>query len=295
MTSDNLAPSTFVPFRTSLKDTFRVLQERYESRGALPALPTGFAELDAELLGLWPGDLTLVVSLPGAGATSFALTMLAHAAFDQNKTVTMFSLDLSAEEIALRLVAERSSINLDALRTGRLEDEDWARFSHTITALVDANLLIDDTRALTVSELRSRVLALAAARKLDLVVVDRLQNLRSSGPEGDSATEDGSNARVLRSLARELGVPIVVLSRLDHDPDWLDIHVGGTSQQHVRSPVAHAADTLLYLNRETNRLRPDGTDSTTAWLILARHRRGRRAKIRLEFDGSLGRFSDPDI
>lgn len=292
MTSDRMNPRGFVSFRGVIKNIFRQLQERYESRSSLPALPTGFAELDAETLGLWPGDLTLIAALPGAGSTSLALNILAHAAFDQNKTVALFSLDLRADEIALRLIAAHGEIKLDVLRTGRMEDEDWSRWSTTITALADDPLKIDDSRTLTAADVRSRVLDLALTRKPDLVVVDRLQNLRWPETITDVESQDGANARALKALARELDVPVVVLSRIDHAPDWFPAHLEGTNQEHVCSPVAHAADTLLYLDRETNRNRQEA-ESTTAWLILARHRRGQRAKIRLEFDRRYGRFTDP--
>jgi replicative DNA helicase len=284
----------FTTFRSAIKDCFRYLQERYETSHLPPALPTGFAELDDLTLGLWPGDLTLIAAPPGAGATSLALNVIAHTAFDLGKTVALFSLDLRAEEISLRLIAERGQVELGSLLTGRVDATEWTRFSTAVSALVEFRVMIDDSLTLSVAELRSRVTELASNTKVDLVVVDRLQNLRSPGAEPDIESQDASNARALKALARELEVPVIALSRFDHDPDWFPIRLGGPNKEHLRSPVAHAADTVLYLNRDTTRMRQD-SESTTAWLILARHRRGQCAKIKLEFDGRYGRFSDPNF
>lgn len=294
MTADHTSPTTFVPFRIVVKDAFRQLQERYESRSHLPALPTGFASLDDKILGLWPGDLTVIAALPGAGASTLALNMLANIALDEHKLVAFFSIDLRADEIALRLVANRGRIELDVLRSGQLSDGDWRRLSAVMPSLADACIVIDDSRHLRFGDLRQRVVELSQISKPELILVDRLQLLRWDGAETDEGALEGANARALKALARDVDVPVIVLSRFDSVPDWSTVQAGGDIRAHLRSPVAHAADTLIYLSRETHRTRQEG-ELATAWLILARHRRGEGAKLRLDFDGPQCRFSEPEF
>jgi replicative DNA helicase len=276
----------------AMKDVVRGLDARRDSSATGTALSTGFADLDRELLGLWPGELTVVASLPGAGATSLALNLAAHVGCHTEKTVLLCSLDLRADDIALRLIAAHGGIPLTHLRTGHLDEEERARVREATGHLEGARILIDDARQPSLADVRQRILTLANHSRSDLLIIDRLQDLRSPGTTSDFEVQDGIHARMLKGLARELSIPVVALSRFDDDPDWFNVSTGSPSTQHLRSPVAHAADSLIFLNRDA-RHASSAVDPGSAWLVLARHRRGPRSALRLGFDARYGRFWDP--
>ncbi len=164
----------FVPLRTAVREAFQLLHQRYENQGAVTGLPTGFIDLDEMTAGLQPADLIIVAARPSMGKTAFAVNMAEYAAMKTKKAVAIFSMEMSASQLALRLISSMGRINQQNLRTGELAEEEWPRVTSAITMLSEAKIFIDDTPALSPGELRARSRRLKREHDLGLIVIDYL-------------------------------------------------------------------------------------------------------------------------
>lgn len=278
-----------LPLRGTIAHTFRRLQDRYESQDLPAALPTGFADLDQIIGGLWPGEVTIIAALPGAGATTFALNVASFTSLALRRTVAFFSLDQNAEEIGLRLIALHGGIDLSRLRSGQMEDADWPACTAASELLAGANLLIDDTRTFSFEEFRSRAIHAAATMHLDLLIIDNVQHFLAFVEDNRTYFIDRSIARQLQSLTRELNIPILAISRLAGDNYFFS---GALTESYFRGcgPIECAADMLFFLHRAECR-NPKTKRKGTAELIVARQRRGPLGTVKFAFDGRYARFS----
>ncbi len=281
----------FVAMRSAVKDAFRILQERYESKGAVTGLPTGFTDFDEKTAGLQPSDLIILAARPAMGKTSLALNMAEYAALKTKKPVAVFSMEMSASQLAFRLISSLGRINQQRLRTGQLEDEDWSRVSHAITLLADAKIFIDDTPALSPTELRSRARRLAREHGLGLIVIDYLQLMQVPGNKENRATEISEISRSLKALAKELNVPVIALSQLnrslesrtDKRPVMSDLRESGAIEQD--------ADIILFIYRDEY-YNPDSPDKGLAEVIIGKQRNGPTGMVKLAFQGQFTRFDN---
>jgi replicative DNA helicase len=274
-----------------LRDTFRILQERYESKGAVTGLPTGFVDFDEKTAGLQPSDLIILAARPAMGKTSLALNMAEYAALKTKKPVAVFSMEMSASQLSFRLISSLGRINQQRLRTGQLEDEDWSRVSHAITLLNDAKIFIDDTPALSPTELRSRARRLAREHGLGMIVIDYLQLMQVPGNKENRATEISEISRSLKALAKELNVPVIALSQLnrglesrtDKRPVMADLRESGAIEQD--------ADLIVFIYRDEY-YNPDSSDKGLAEIIIGKQRNGPIGMVPVAFRGEYTRFEN---
>ena len=185
------------------------------SEGKLTGIPTGFKQLDEMTSGLQPGDLIIIAGRPSMGKTTLAVNIAENAALGSNKSAAIFSMEMSAESLTLRMISSLGRINQSHLRSGRLQEDDWPRIDSAMTQLGSAKIHVDETPALTPTEIRARARRLKRERGLDLIVVDYLQLMQVAGTKENRATEISEISRSLKALAKELKVPVIALSQLN--------------------------------------------------------------------------------
>jgi replicative DNA helicase len=205
----------FRAVKSILPDVVNRIDELYHSDGMLTGIPTGFKQLDEMTSGLQPGDLIIIAGRPSMGKSTLAVNIAENAALGSNKSAAIFSMEMSAESLTLRMISSLGRINQSNLRSGRLQEEDWPRIDSAMTQLSSAKIFIDETPGLTPTELRARSRRLKRERGLDLIVVDYLQLMQVAGTKENRATEISEISRSLKALAKELKVPVIALSQLN--------------------------------------------------------------------------------
>jgi len=205
----------FRSVKAILPDVVNRIDELYHSDGKMTGVATGYKKLDEMTSGLQSGDLIIIAGRPSMGKTTLAVNIAENAALGANKSVAIFSMEMSAESITLRMISSLGRINQSNLRSGRLEEQDWPRIDSAMTQLGNAKIFIDETPALTPTEIRARSRRLKRERGLDLIVVDYLQLMQVAGTKENRATEIAEISRSLKALAKELKVPVIALSQLN--------------------------------------------------------------------------------
>ena len=282
----------FVAMNDALKDAFEVLRVRSESGGTVTGLPTGYTEFDMMTAGLQPTDLVILAARPAMGKTTFALNIAEYAAIKSKKAVAVFSMEMSAGQLAMRLISSVGRINATRLRTGQLEDEDWSRVTSAIRILKDqAKVFIDDTPGLSPDVLRSKARRLKREHDLGLIVIDYLQLMSVPGNNENRATEISEISRSLKGLAKELNVPVIALSQLnrsletrtDKRPVMADLRESGAIEQD--------ADVIVFIYRD-DYYHKDSADKGLAEVIIGKQRNGPTGSIKLKFFGEYTRFDN---
>jgi replicative DNA helicase len=281
----------FVAMRTAVKEAFQILHQRYESKGSVTGLATGFADLDELTAGLQPSDLIIVAARPSMGKTALAVNFAEHAAMRSKKAVAIFSMEMSASQLAFRLISSLGRINQQHLRTGDIQEEEWPRVTSAITMLSDAKIFIDDTPALSPAELRARARRLKREHDLGLIVIDYLQLMAVPGNKENRATEISEISRGLKALAKELNIPVIALSQLnrsleqrtDKRPVMADLRESGAIEQD--------ADVILFIYRDEY-YNPDSNDKGQAEIIIGKQRNGPTGTVKLTFLGQYTKFEN---
>ncbi|KFN48979.1 replicative DNA helicase [Arenimonas composti] len=281
----------FVPLRDAMKDAFQILQERYENAGSITGLPTGFHELDEMTAGLQPSDLIILAARPAMGKTTLALNLAEYGALKTRKAVAVYSMEMSASQLAFRLISSIGRVNATRLRTGQLEDEDWSRVNMAIKMLSDVKIFIDDTPALSPDVLRSKARRIKREHDLGLIVIDYLQLMQVPGSAENRTNEISEISRSLKALAMELKVPVIALSQLnrglesrtDKRPVMSDLRESGAIEQD--------ADIIMFIYRDEY-YHKDSPDKGLAEVIIAKQRNGPTGTAKLKFFGEYTRFDN---
>ena len=292
--SQKRVASGFSPLKTLLHAAYDRLDYLHQHKGEISGIRTGFADLDAMTTGLQRSDLILVAARPSIGKTSLALNFAEHAAVREGKTVGIFSLEMSKEQLVLRLLSSVSNIDSQRLRTGFLEEMDFTRLAPAMNALAEAPIYIDDTPNISTMELRTKARRLQAESGLDLIVVDYLQLMQSSftnARDANRVQEVSDISRGLKALARELDVPVVALSQLSRQPEMRENKEPRLSDLRDSGGPEQDADLVLFLWREKERGSEDAeTDGEVINLRLAKHRNGPTGETKLWFRKRQTRF-----
>ncbi|KTC98541.1 replicative DNA helicase [Legionella geestiana] len=276
-----------------LVKTVEKIDALYNNGDALTGLATGLSDFDSMTSGLQPSDLVIVAGRPSMGKTTLVMNMAEHAAIKGGKPVLVFSMEMPADSLAMRMMSSLGRIDQHRIRTGKLEEEDWPRVTSAVHMLSEASLFIDDTPALSPSEMRARARRIAREHgQIGLVVVDYLQLMKVPGFKADNRTAEISEiSRSLKSLAKELQAPVIALSQLNrsleqrHDrrPVMSDLRESGAIEQD--------ADLICFIYRDEV-YNEDSPDKGTAELIIAKQRNGPIGKVRVAFIGKYTRFED---
>lgn len=269
----NRGSEEFVPIRQVVLNAIEKIEKASRSQGSVTGIPTGFIDLDYKMSGFQPSDLILVAARPSMGKTAFVLNIAQYMAFHNDVTAAIFSLEMSKEQLVNRLLALESKVDSQNIRTGNLEDEEWAKLIEGANIIGKSNLIIDDKPGISISELRSKCRKYKMEHNLGVIFIDYLQLMTGSGRSESRQQEISEISRSLKALARELHVPVVALSQLsraveqrpDHRPMLSDLRESGAIEQD--------ADVVMFIYRD-DYYNKDSENKNIAEIIIAKQRNG---------------------
>jgi len=291
--ADDRLKSGFVAMRDLVKDSFPKIEKLFEQKRLITGVPTGFVDLDEMTRGLQGGDLIIVAARPSMGKTSLVLNIAQYVAALGDQVVGFFSLEMSKESLFLRLLTSEAQIDGHRLMSGAIGGNDYHRISHALEKLNAMKLFIDDTASVGVLEMRAKSRRLQSEHGLNLLVVDYIQLMSGRGRFENRTLELASISRSLKGLAKELNVPIVVLSQLSRAPEARSDHRPQLSDLRESGALEQDADVVVLIYRDdVYNKDPNSPDAGTAELILAKQRNGPTGIVRLAFLREQTRFAN---
>lgn len=266
----------------------------HDDPNALSGISTGFDSLDEMTTGLQRSDLVLVAARPSMGKTAFALNLAQYAAVKEKKTVAIFSLEMAADQLVLRMLSAQSLVSIGDIKTGSIADDDWYKLARSSSQLAESKVFIDDTPGITVAELRSKCRRLKMNHGLDMIMIDYLQLMSGGGKNENRQQEISTISRSLKGIAREMNCPVIALSQLsraselraDHRPILSDLRESGAIEQD--------ADLVMFLYRDEY-YNPETVDEKLkgiAEVIIAKQRNGETGKVYLAWLGQYQKFAN---
>ena len=285
---------TSVPtIREVIAETFKYIETLMDRKERITGIPTGFVDLDNKLSGLQPSDLIIAAGRPSMGKTAFALNLVTNAALKSTLPSVIFSLEMSSQQLAMRMLCSQARVNATDLRTGQVSDSDWSKLILCVGDLSESKIFVDDTPALSIMELRARARRISQDAGLGLIVIDYLQLMRGSELASRRSREQEISeiSRGLKALAKELSVPVVALSQLnrgvesrtDKRPLMSDLRESGAIEQD--------ADVVMFLYRDEY-YNPESEKKGIAEVIIGKQRNGPTGTVELRFQGKYTRFDN---
>ena len=256
----------------------------------MTGVPSGFIDLDRKTTGFQKSDLILIAARPSIGKTSFALNIAANAALRQY-TVAIFSLEMSQQQLVNRLLSSESTVELEKMRSGRLEADDWKKIGYTIGPLSKAPIYIDDNASISVTEMLSKLRRLKLERGLDLVVIDYLQLMEGRRKAENRQQEISEISRGLKIMAKELDVPVIALSQLSRAPELRTDHRPILSDLRESGAIEQDADMVLFLYRD-DYYHEDSEKKNIVEVIIAKHRNGSTGTVELAWLPQFTKFGN---
>lgn len=278
-----------VNLKNILIETFEQIEKLYESRGAVTGVPTGFVDLDRITAGLQPSDLIIIAARPSMGKTTFALNIAEHAAVQLKMPVIVFSLEMSKEQLAMKLLCSEAGVDNQHIRTGNLKEEDWPRLSHALGRLSEATMYIDDTPNLSVMQVRAKARRVKAERGLGLIIIDYLQLMQGRGRVESRQQEVSEISRGLKALARELAVPVIALSQLSRAVEQRQNKRPTLSDLRESGSLEQDADLVCFLYRE-DYYEPETEKKNITEFIVSKHRNGPLGSVEFLFQKEYSKF-----
>ena len=285
--------SDFVPIKQVVLNALERIEKASKTKGTVTGIPTGFIDLYYKLSGLQPSDLILVAARPSMGKTAFVLNIAQYIAFKKDKSVAIFSLEMSKEQLVNRLFSLESQVDAQAIRSGNMKDSDWEKLIEGAGIIGQSHLIIDDTPGISISELRSKCRKYKLEQGLDVVIIDYLQLMTGSvGKSSESRQQEISEiSRSLKGLARELNVPVIALSQLsravesrpDKRPMLSDLRESGAIEQD--------ADVVMFIYRDEY-YNKDSEFKKQAEIIIAKQRNGPIGTVNLAWLGEYTKFAN---
>lgn len=291
--ADKRIRTSFVGLKDVIKDTFKMIEHLYDKKEAITGVPSGFKDIDELTSGFQPSDLIIIGGRPGMGKTAFALNIAQHVAINMKEPVAVFSLEMSKEQLAMRMLCAESMVDASRVRKGFISKQDWPKLTNAAGRLADAPIFIDDSSAITVLEVRAKARRLKMEHgALSLVVVDYLQLMRSRGNFERREQEISEISRSLKALAKELRVPVVALSQLNRaveqrgekKPTLADLRESGAIEQD--------ADVIIFLYRDELYNKNNPSNKGKAEVIIAKQRNGPTGIVNLTYLADSTRFVD---
>lgn len=274
-----------------LLKTYEKIEQLAVNKGRIEGVPTGYRELDDLLTGLHGGELVLVAARPSMGKTAFGMNVVGNAAIRAGKKAAVFSLEMPAEQLVMRMMCTEARVNMQNVRRGAMETDEWLRLCDVMAQISEAQIYIDSTSGITVPEMRSKARRLQMEQGLDLIMVDYLQLMSGTGRFGSRQEEISSISRSLKTLAQELNVPIMALSQLSRAPAGRSDHRPVLSDIRDSGAIEQDADVVMFVHRE------DYYDKATemrniAEIIIAKQRNGALGTVNLGWCGEYTWFAD---
>jgi len=277
----------FVPVKDTLEDAFERIDRLSKHEAGLRGLATGFTDLDNILAGLQKSDLIILASRPTLGKSSLALNFASNIAVNEKLPVGIFSLEMSKDQVVDRLISSVSGVDLWRLRTGRLSDQgddnDFTKIQRAMGVLSEAPIYIDDAASPTVLQMKAMSRRLQADKGLGLIIIDYLQLMEPLNPDANPVQQVSENSRALKALARELNIPVLVISQLSRAVEQRSPQIPRLSDLRQSGTIEQDADVVLFIYRE-DRYRPETSKKGVADIIVAKHRNGPVGRAELYFD-----------
>jgi replicative DNA helicase len=289
--SEHRVKPAFYPIKEIVKESFKVIERLYEKKELITGVPSGFKDLDRKTTGFQNADLIIVAGRPSMGKTAFCLNIAQHASINAKIPTAVFSLEMSKEQLAIRMLCSEARVDSGRLRSGFLSESDWPKLTMAAGALSDAPIFIDDTPAISVLELRAKARRLKADRGLGLVVIDYLQLMRGRSGLERREQEISEISRSLKALAKELDIPVLAISQLSRKaedrpgrrPQLADLRESGAIEQD--------ADVIIFIYRDEV-YNPDSDHKGTAEVVIGKQRNGPTGKVELSFISEVTTFKD---
>jgi len=286
----------FTPLRDLVQSSFATIEKLQQHKGMVTGVPTGFVDLDEMTSGLQPSDLVLVAARPSMGKTSFVLNIAQHVGIHTDMTVGFFSLEMSKEQLFMRMLTGEARIDAHRFRSGYLNEKDYGRLSHALGTLAEARVYIDDTASIGVLEMRAKARRLQAEHGLNLLIIDYIQLMQGRGRFESRQAELASISRSLKGLAKELQVPVVALSQLSRAPETRSDHRPQLSDLRESGALEQDADVVMFIYREEQYRDADGNQNQdaegTAEIIIGKQRNGPVGTAKLAFIKEHTRFEN---
>lgn len=278
-----------VPLKSILIPAFDRIEKIHESKGGVTGLPTGFPDLDRLTAGLQPSDLIILAARPSIGKTTFALNIAQRASTEHKIPVAVFSLEMSKEQLALKLLCSEAGVDMQRMRNGRLKEEDWPRLSRALGVLSEANMFIDDTASISALQVRTKARRIKAEYGLGLIVIDYLQLMQGRARAENRQQEVSEISRSLKALARELALPVLALSQLSRAVEHRTSKVPTLADLRESGSLEQDADIVAFLYRE-DYYNPQAENPNVTELIVAKHRNGPLGKVKFYFHKEFSTF-----
>jgi len=282
---------SFFPIKEVVKESFRTIEKLFEKKELVTGVPTGFTELDRLTSGLQSSDLIVVAGRPSMGKTAFALSVVAHASMKKKIPAAIFSLEMSKEQLAQRMLCHEARIDSSKLRGGFLAETDWPKLTRAAGTLSEAPIFIDDTPAITVLEIRAKARRLQKESGLGMIVVDYLQLIRGVGYTDNREREISEISRSLKALAKELHLPVIAISQLNRMVENRRPPIPILADLRESGAIEQDADLIMFLFREEVYDR-ETINKGTADLIIGKQRNGPIGTVKLAFLSQFTRFEN---
>lgn len=284
----------FEPLSDVLERGFEQIEKLFNNKGEITGVGSGFTDLDAKTSGFQSGDMILIAARPSMGKTTFALNIAEHAALREHKSVVIFSLEMSKEQLAYKLLCSEANVDMLKLRTGTLEDKDWENIAMAAGPLSKAKIYIDDTAGVTVMEMRSKCRRLKIEYGIDLIIIDYLQ-LMSGGAGSDNRQQEVSEiSRSIKALAKEMECPVIALSQLSRAPEQRADHRPMLSDLRESGSIEQDADIVMFLYRDEY-YNKETEDKNIGECIIAKQRNGPVGTAKLAWLGQFSKFGNLDV
>ena len=289
--SENQVRPAFYPIKDIVKESFKVIERLYEKKELITGVPSGFKDLDRKTAGFQNADLIIVAGRPSMGKTALCLNIAQQAAINGKVSTAIFSLEMSKEQLAIRMLCSEARVDSARLRSGFLSESDWPKLTMAAGALSDAPIFIDDSAAISVLELRAKARRLKADRGLGLVIVDYLQLMRGRSGVERREQEISEISRSLKALAKELNIPVIAISQLSRKAEDRPGRRPQLSDLRESGAIEQDADVIIFIYRDEV-YNPDSDHKGTAEVIIGKQRNGPTGKVDLSFISEFTTFKD---
>lgn len=292
--AENRTSKDFEPLSDVLERGFLQIEKLFNNKGEITGVGSGFTDLDSMTSGFQSGDMILIAARPSMGKTTFALNIAEYAALREHKSVVIFSLEMSKEQLAYKLLCSEANVDMLKLRTGALEDSDWENIARATGPLSKAKVYIDDTAGVTVMEMRSKCRRLKLEYGIDLIVIDYLQ-LMSGGSGTDNRQQEVSEiSRSIKALAKEMECPVIALSQLSRAPEQRADHRPMLSDLRESGSIEQDADLVMFLYRDEY-YNKETEDKNIGECIIAKQRNGPVGTVKMAWLGQYSKFGNLDV
>ena len=289
--SQEKASDDIQPINLVLQDTFDMIERLCTEKSDVTGITTGFTDLNKKINGLQRTDLILLAARPAMGKTAFSLNLVQNAALKGDASVAVFSLEMSKEQLVQRMLSAQSNVELSKIKTGTLGESDWPRIIDAMAVLSEANIFIDDTPGIKISEIRSKCRRLKIEKGLDLILIDYLQLMEGEGKNENRQQEIAKISRSLKILAKELDCPVIALSQLSRSPELRKDHRPILSDLRESGSIEQDADIVMFLYRDEY-YHDDSEKKNIGEVIVAKNRHGETGSVELVWFGQVQKFAD---